>query len=462
MHPLLPASLALALATPLLARADTPPTDLGALRQEIEAIRSDYQARLQALEQRLRAAEAALATPPLTPPPAPLPAALPAPQPAPGGSGGANAFNPAMSLILSGLYTRTTQDPAAYALRGFLLPAGTEAGPGRRGLSLAETELGLAASIDPWWRGAASIALHPDNSLSVEEAYVQTTALGHGLSLKAGRFLSGVGTLNARHAHTWDFVDQPLAYQAMLGTQLADDGLQATWLAPTELFVELGLELGQGRSFPAGAAPRNGAGLVAVTWHAGGDLGASHSWRVGLSALGARADEQALLGLSPAGAVVNSAFTGRTRVTIADAVWKWAPNGNATRTSLTLQGEYLRSVRSGSLLVDPLGAASGGSYRAVQSGGYLQAVYQFMPRWRVGLRSERLDGRAPDYGPNAGLLAAGGQRPAKQSLMVDFSPSEFSRIRLQAAQDRSRPGSPDAQLFLQYQMSLGAHGAHSY
>ena len=46
--------------------------------------------------------------------------------------------------------------------------------------------------------------------------------------------------------------------------------------------------------------------------------------------------------------------------------------------------------------------------------------------------------------------------------MLDFSPSEFSRVRLQLAQDRSREGVTDKQLFVQYQMSLGAHGAHSY
>jgi hypothetical protein len=46
--------------------------------------------------------------------------------------------------------------------------------------------------------------------------------------------------------------------------------------------------------------------------------------------------------------------------------------------------------------------------------------------------------------------------------MVDFSPSEFSRFRLQFAQDRARMGLIDNQWFLQYQVSLGAHGAHSY
>jgi hypothetical protein len=456
----LPAGLALAMAAPLVALADTP-SDIAALRQEIDAIRAAYEARLQSLEQRLKVAEAkastapqAVAAPPAAPP-TPQAAAAPA-------GGGANAFNPAMSLILSGLYTRTSQDPAKYAITGFQLPASAEVGPGTRGLSLAESELGFAASIDPWWRGAANIALHPDDSVSVEEAYVQTTSLGNGLALKAGRFFSGVGYLNAQHAHTWDFVDNPLAYQAMLGTQYGDDGVQLTWLAPTDQFIEIGVELGRGRSFPGGDNSRNGAGMVALTAHTGGDIGDSHSWRAGLSMLNAKADDQELVGLNAGGNSVTNAFSGRTRVWVADAIWKWAPNGNATRTSFKLQGEYLRSTRTGSLVYDVGNTDSAGAYRAVQSGWYVQGVYQFMPRWRVGLRTERLDAGSPDYGLNAGLLAASNYSPRKNSLMVDFNTSEFSRVRVQIARDNARQGGSDNQLFLQYQMSLGAHGAHSY
>ena len=46
--------------------------------------------------------------------------------------------------------------------------------------------------------------------------------------------------------------------------------------------------------------------------------------------------------------------------------------------------------------------------------------------------------------------------------MVDWSPSEFSRLRLQFARDYSRMGATDNQMFLQYIMSLGAHGAHKF
>jgi hypothetical protein len=450
MYKLLPASLALALAAPLMAAAATP-SEIESLRTEIAAMRSSYEARLQALEQRLKDAEgnnavapAATATPPLTAAPA---SAAPT---EPATSGGANAFNPSMSLILSGLYTHTSQDPSRYAIKGFALPPTSGVGPGTRGFSLAETELGLAASIDPWLRGAANISLHPDDSVSVEEAFIQTTSLGNGLGVKAGRFFSSVGYLNSQHSHTWDFVDNPLAYQAMLGTQYGDDGVQLAWLAPTEQYLEFHAEIGRGRGFPGSDGARNGAGMGALAAHTGGDIGDSHNWRAGLSALSAKANDQELVDSSPTGTPATSTFNGRTRVWIADAVWKWAPHGNATQTSFKLQGEYLRSTRTGNLAD---GGGSVATIDATQSGWYLQGVYQFMPRWRTGLRVEEL---------NAGSADGGGLRPRKTSLMVDYNASEFSRVRLQIAQDQAPFGTADRQVFLQYQMSLGAHGAHSY
>ncbi len=468
MSRLFSASLLLALSAPMgvMAQgASSAAAEIQALRQEMKAMRAAYEARLQALEQRLQAgagpaagaapvARAAEATSGVA---SPVIAAS-----APFATGRSNAFNPAIALILSGGTTRTSQDPANYRLSGFQLPAGAEVGPGARGFGLGESELGLSASIDPWWRGAASLALSPDNSVSVEEAYVQSTALGNGLTLKTGRFLSGVGYLNSQHAHTWDFVDNPLAYQALLGTQLSDDGLQIKWLAPTDQYLELGLELGRGRSFPGGDNARNGLGMATLALHTGGDVGASHSWRAGLSWLSTKADDQALSLSDANGSLLSSAFTGRSQVWLLDGVWKWAPNGNATQTSFKLQGEYLHSTREGSLSFDPANLNQTDTYRAVQSGWYLQGIYQFMPGWRVGLRTERLNPGTPDYASNAAYYPSNAYQPSKNSLMFDFSPSEFSRVRLQWALDKSGQGQTDRQLQLQYQMSLGAHGAHSY
>ena len=113
---------------------------------------------------------------------------------------------------------------------------------------------------------------------------------------------------------------------------------------------------------------------------------------------------------------------------------------------------------------DTAGANLTDSYAVTQSGWYLQGVYQFMPRWRTGLRYDRLDpGDAQVGALNAGnVISDYAYTPTRTSLMLDYSPSEFSRLRLQLARDNSRQGLADNQLFLQYIMSLGAHGAHQY
>ncbi len=198
--------------------------------------------------------------------------------------------------------------------------------------------------------------------------------------------------------------------------------------------------------------------MRALTAHVGGDVGVSHSWRAGLSALELKDSELGLVSRNSGASTSTSVFTGKTRTWVADAVWKWAPNGNPTQTNFTLQGEYLRSTPSGSLSAD----VGSGRYRITQSGWYLQGVYQFMPRWRVGLRTDRLDAGTPDQVPLRLALDTTGFRPSRNTVMLDFSPSEFSRWRVQFARDQAHEGVTDNQVFVQYQMSLGAHGAHSY
>jgi hypothetical protein len=345
------------------------------------------------------------------------------------------------------------------------MPSGGEVGPGKRSFQLGESELGFAATIDPTFSGHLTFSLTGDDSVSVEEAVFERQGLFDGATLKGGRFLSSIGYLNGQHAHAWDFVDAPLAYQAFFGGPLKTDGLHLHWLAPTERFVELGAEIGSGATFPGNDTGRNGIGSAALFAHVGDDLGESASWRAGLSYLRQRAQDRRYDDLDADGNDHGASFSGRSRTWVADAIYKWAPGGNATRENLKLQGEYFRRTEDGTLAQ----AAATGGFSSTQSGWYLQAVYQFMPQWRVGARYDRLDAGSLAIGlVDNGTLAAADlpvlQRatPTRSTLMVDYSLSEFSRFRLQLANDRSRGDASDRQLFLQYIMSLGAHGAHSF
>jgi hypothetical protein len=196
--------------------------------------------------------------------------------------------------------------------------------------------------------------------------------------------------------------------------------------------------------------------------HTGGDVGVSHSWRAGLSYLWAKSNDRESWDLDAAGNSVTQVFSGNTRMLIVDGVWKWAPNGNAQRTSLTLQGEYMHRDESGSLTYDSTGLALTDSFSAVQSGWYAQAVYKFLPDWRVGLRYDRLNVGNVDAASNNGSLYVPAYSPTRTTLVLDWAPSEYSRVRLQYANDRARYGLTDNQFIVQYQLSLGAHGAHGF
>ncbi len=452
--------LAALLAVPMAASA-ADDADIRALREEVARLRESYEKRIDALEKRLVEAESKTASAENTAARTETAAAV---QPA--APVGTNAFNPNVSLILSGLYSNLSSDPTGYRITGFHLPNGPlgEVAP-QRGFSLAESELGISANVDQLFYGAMNFAIHPDDTVSTEEAFIQTTALPQGMTLKAGRYFSGIGYLNEQHAHAWDFVDAPLAYQSFLGGQFNNDGLQLRWIAPTDTFLEIGAELGRGANYPGSNRNKNGSGASAIFVHLGDDFGASSTWRAGLSLLTTSPQDRQWDDTDVAHATVTNSFSGSSKLWIADGVWKWAPNGNANNIYFKLQGEYLRRIEDGSLTYDINAVSLGrsaGSYAATQTGWYVQGIYQFAPYWRMGLRTERLDSGSVDYGVNNVNLLRPDYLPTRNSLMLDFNPSEFSRIRLQFAQDKSLQGITDNQLFLQYQMSLGAHGAHKF
>jgi hypothetical protein len=407
-------ALALAWLHPFAASA-ADDRELEQIRAQIRELKASYEARIQALEQRLKAAEEkASAAPPASPPVA---SAAPAQA---GTQSNLAAFNPAISAIVAGSYANLSLDPASYRLHGFALP--DDAGRFKRGFSLAESELTFSANVDPRFSGTLTFSVSPDNHVEVEEAYGLYNGAPAGVVPKFGRFLSGVGYLNEQHAHAWDFIDTPLAYQAFLGGQYRTDGVQLRWIAPTEHYIELGGEVGNGEALPGAPRDRNGANAGVAFARTGGDVGESHSWLAGVSYLRTRDD---------------SASPDPVRQTAAQFVWKWAPNGNSRERNFKLQGEWIWSQERAGIAPR-------------QDGGYVQAVYQFMPTWRAGVRYDRLDPRLDDF------------HPQRATAMIDWNPSEFSRLRLQFARARLAPDLTDNEVFLQYILSIGAHGAHKY
>lgn len=444
--------------------------DLKALREEIAQMKQAYEQRIEALEKRLVQTESASTQ-------AKAAADKAATQTARAGEGKANAFNPEIGLVLQGRMTRM-QDVPERVVSGYW-PGGHAHDAEQRGASLEHSELMLAANIDPDFRGVARFAVTGAGEMEVEEASVSTLGLGNGFTVRAGRFASDIGYQNARHSHEWDFADATLMQRVLFGGEgYRQDGVQVKWLAPTPFMLQFGAEFGRGANFPGTDRNKNGTGAGALFVKTGGDVGVSHAWQAGLSFLNTRAADRAAHFEDIGGAEAESFFSGRSRTAIADFVWKWAPDGNAGSRSLKLQGEVFRRTEQGRWRCDDADPATAtactggvalGDLATRQSGGYAAAVYQFMPKWRVGYRHDWLGKGAKSFDDVTvfGLLAAGNQyfadfKPRKDTVMLDWSNSEFSRLRLQYARDRAMMGVTDNQVTLQYIMSLGAHGAHKF
>ena len=90
-------ALAFVLAQPVWAAPDP---EIDKIRDEIREMKSNYESRIQALEQRLKDAEARAASAPAVLPPAPLPPAASVATASPANS--IAAFNPAISVVVEG------------------------------------------------------------------------------------------------------------------------------------------------------------------------------------------------------------------------------------------------------------------------------------------------------------------------------------------------------------------------
>jgi len=433
-----------ALAYGQIVLAADPGAEITALRDGLDELRRDYETRIAELEQRLAAAERA----------AQRSNSIESAPVQSGPRAGNAAFNPAIGVIFQGQAWSYQRDPESSAIPGF--PLGGESAPVVEGLAIGETEIDMSANVDDKFTAWLTLPVVVEDGathVEIEEAWLETLALPGGFSARFGRFFSGVGYQNGRHAHSWDFIDQPLPYRAFLGGQYLDDGIQLRWLAPTDLYLELGAEVLNGARYPAGGSADSGFGTRSMFARAGGDLNDSSSWLAGLSYLHAKSVER-----SSGAEDAPLLFTGDSDLIIAQLVWKWSPHGNWKQRNLVLQSEYLWRREDGAYLLPDESRAP---YDADQNGWYVQAVYQPFPRWRFGGRFDRLSADESDPAFAGTELATTSGHPKRYSVMVDWSNSEFSRLRLQYTRDESLLR-PDHQWGVQYLLSIGAHGAHAF
>lgn len=329
-------------------------------------------------------------------------------------------------------------------------------------------ELALYSAVDPYFELFGTFHLGIE-SFEVEEGFVNTTSLPLGLQLKIGKFLSGIGRLNGQHAHYWDFADQPVVYESILGDHgLLEIGAQLGWIAPIDTYLLIGAEALKGeneKSFGYEGFSNNAievksskfTGCYTAFIKSSFDI---NSLTVLYGASGAFGRARMDHGLTEES---DNALYGDTLIAIGDLTIKYFID---PYRYVSLQGEYLHRNIEGDYYKAESAGTTIQDIEKNHSGFYSQLVVKPFLLWRMGVRYEMLDKNKIEFdGEEADLP----DKFNKYSAMVEYNPSEFSRIRLQYNYnnmkyegDEDFKEKPFHEVILQVNMTIGAHGAHNF
>jgi hypothetical protein len=396
---------------------------VASLRQELATMKAQYEARIDALEERVRQLEGVAGEAPAAPPPAgpgldleALRAAAAAtlesagteaPAAAPAGSGdrNLNRLNPEISFT------------------GDVIAVG--GGAAGEDFDAREFELDLQAALDPFSKTRWTLAFSPDEGVDIEEGWILYNGLPGGVALKAGKFRQRFGPLNQQHLHALPQVDYPLVYATYFDEEgLAQTGLALSWLLPHPWASanELILEVTDGESSAFGGG--NFDRLVVLArlknyW----DLNAATYLEWGLSGASGRA-----------GGGLDSEVLG------SDLTVHWQPPSRAKYRELTWRSEVLRSQRD-----DPGGVAR------EAWGGYSYVEALVRENLYLGLRYDQVED------PLAPGLETSGWFP-----FVSWWQSEYVRLRAQYGLTQGPDGTNDDELTLQITWAAGPHKHESY
>jgi hypothetical protein len=343
-----------------------------------------------------------------------------------------------------------------------------------RGFNFNYSEMYIASTVDPYFDLVGVFHLGKD-SFEIEEGYFQTRDLPYNLKLKGGKFYSEFGRLNKQHHHVWNFADAPLIYRAVFGEEnLNETGIQLSWLAPTPFYLLTGFEVFQGDN--ENNFNRNGFIVNTKKDWSGDNIKINDTKKPNLFTFFVKpsfdiGNTSILTGVSYA--------QGKTRINHLEDDDPYALSGDTkiygfeltarhtldSYRYLLLQSEYIYRKFDGTRFgYDNSGNLQTPKLEKKQAGFYVEGIYKFAQRWRAGLRYDLINKNDVFVnGRNINLP----NNMYKYSAMIDFLPSEFSRIRLQYNYDKSLfaenlERKPNHEVILQFNLAIGAHGAHGF
>ena len=365
--------------------------------------------------------------------------------------------------------------------------------PNRRGFTLQQAELSLFGAVDPYFNGEAHIVFTPDG-VELEEAFGTTQRLPWDLQLKTGYYLTEFGRINPTHPHAWVYLDQPIVNTRMFGPDgLRSVGVQASWLMPLPFFSELyaGVQNANEGEFTSSFLSDPAVGgypAVRTDTRNFGDLLYLARWA---NAWNFGEEVSALLGFSGLFGPNSTGGPARTFIWGTDFTLKWRPVDNFRGWPFVLwQTEAIERAYTAEPYFAPTdvdetasfgtakhshgdeGADSGDEEEFTENipgqllrdwGMYTQVLWGFTHPWAAGVRFEWASGSGQSY-PEGRMNDPLRDDRFRFSPLLQYQPSEFSRIRLQYNYDHSTalPGETASTVWLGLELLYGTHPAHKW
>ena len=407
--------------------------EIDALRAEIDALKADYDQRLQALERQFAALQSQAQPAPATQTPATT-AAPPQTAEVPAGAQGAGEPSGQLPVYGGAAAGSKIFNPDIAVIGDFLGAAGSNKVPNPEpALTMHESEAAFQAIVDPYARADFFFSFG-EQGVNLEEGYLTFPAVPGGLLVRAGKMRAAFGKINTLHNHVLPWTDRPLVTRNLVGGEdgINDAGFSVARLIPNPwIFLEATGQVFRGDSSDLFTSSKRGdlsyvghlRGYQDITESTNIDIGISYS-----------------RGHNGSG-IVDNLDLGRFRTTVygTDATVRWRPLRRSIYHSFVGRSEFIWSRRG-----QPNGVQSALGY-------YFSGDYQFARRWFAGIRYDRSK-RADDA-----LLTDKGQ-----SAVLTYWPSEFSQLRGQYRRTQYANGPTADEFLMQFQFSIGAHGAHPF
>ncbi|HEX9667742.1 MAG TPA: hypothetical protein VGA95_14440 [Thermodesulfobacteriota bacterium] len=369
-------------------------------------------------------------------------------------------LNPDISIIgtFAGAWFNE-DDPTVFA----------EADPQNTGVNLQEIEIGFQSVVDPYFRFDSFISLQKEG-IEVEEAYATTLfSLPLASQFRGGIMRAKFGRINLIHREFQNFVTLPIVAAEFLGEHLNPPQIELN-IAPAFIpwYMELTAAGGSADVETASfAQDGNDLGKLLYNFHIANFFEITENLSVNL-------------GGSYATGVNATGPDESTNLFGLDLFAKYRPLRNNPYQEVMFQTEWMwRNAQTP-------------EEKLKDYGFYAELVYRFLQRWNTGFRFGLTDTKTPiPFEPGNGgngeieellkpegmfSLASSGEegeeeeeamlglfgRTYRISPMLTFNPSEFSRIRLQYDYTNFDFKENEHAIYLQFQYSLGPHGAHPF